>query len=135
MIDDLKERSVGQWEGLTRTEIEAEWPGWIDGDQRPEGWEHEPELQERVLKAFTTIGERHPGATVLVIAHGGVLIAMEKILGVNEARIPNLHGRVFRWTDGRFVAGRNSTSYPTSCARAGAASVTRLDAESETPSP
>lgn len=105
VIDDLKERSVGRWEGLTRQEIESEWPGWIDDDRRPEGWEYDVDLQRRALKAFTEIGQRYPGATVLVIAHGGVLIAMEKHLGVNEARIPNLHGRVFRWTGERFEAG------------------------------
>lgn len=105
VIDDLKERSVGQWEGLTRNEIEARWPGWIDDERRPEGWEYDVDLQRRALKAFSEIGERYPGATVLVVAHGGVLIAMEKHLGVNEARIPNLHGRIFRWSSGRFEAG------------------------------
>ena len=105
VIDDLKERSVGRWEGLTRHEIEADWPGWIEDDRRPEGWEYDVDLQRRVLKAFTEIGERYPGATALVVAHGGVLIAMEKHLGVNEARIPNLHGRIFRWAGGRFEAG------------------------------
>ena len=105
VIEDLKERSVGRWEGLTRQEIEAGWPGWIDDDRRPEGWEYDVDLQRRSLKAFTEIGERYPGASVLVVAHGGVLIAMEKHLGVNEARIPNLHGRIFRWVEGRFEAG------------------------------
>ncbi len=105
VIEDLKERSVGQWEGLTRHEIEAEWPGWIDSDQRPEGWEYDVDLQRRVLKAFGEIGQRHPGATVLVVAHGGVLIAMEKHLDVHEARIPNLHGRIFRCVGDRFEAG------------------------------
>ncbi len=105
VIDDLRERSVGSWEGLTRHEIEADWPGWIDDDRRPEGWEYDIDLQPRVLKAFNEIVERYPGATVLVVAHGGVIIAMEKHLGVNEARIPNLHGRVFRWCGGGFKAG------------------------------
>ncbi|MDH3294655.1 MAG: histidine phosphatase family protein [Acidimicrobiia bacterium] len=105
VIEDLKERSIGLWEGLTRVEIEADWPGWIDDDRRPVGWEHDVDLQNRVVKAFAEVGRRYAGATVLLIAHGGVLIAMEKYLSVNEARIPNLHGRVFRWTEGRFEAG------------------------------
>ena len=112
VIDDLKERSVGRWEGLTRHEIEAEWPGWIDNGQRPDGWEHDADLQHRVLRAFTEIGARYPGATVLVVAHGGVLIAMEKILGVHEARIPNLHGRIFRCVAGRFEAGEQLNLLP-----------------------
>ena len=105
VVEDLKERSIGKWEGLTRVEIEADWPGWIDDDSRPDGWEYDVDLERRVVKAFTEIAERHAGASVLLVAHGGVLIAMEKYLGVNEARIPNLHGRIFRWNDGRFQAG------------------------------
>jgi probable phosphoglycerate mutase len=105
VVEDLKERSIGQWEGLTRAQIEAEWPGWIDDDKRPEGWEHDVDLEIRVVRAFSEIGRRYVGATVLLVAHGGVLIAMEKHLDVNEARIPNLHGRIFRWTGGRFEAG------------------------------
>ncbi len=112
VIEDLKERSVGQWEGLTRPEIEADWPGWIDDDRRPEGWEYDVDLQRRVLKAFTEIGRRYEGATVLVVAHGGVLIAMEKHLGVHEARIPNLHGRIFRWVHDRFEAGAELNLLP-----------------------
>ncbi len=105
VVDQLIERSVGQWEGLTRLEIEARWPGWIGGDRRPEGWEYDDDLQKRVVEAFTEIAHRFKGATLLVVAHGGVIIAMEQYLGVNEARIPNLHGRVIRWTGGRFHAG------------------------------
>ena len=112
VIDNLKERSVGQWEGLTRHQIEAEWPGWIEGDRRPEGWEYEADLQARVVKAFTEIGHRFAGATILVVAHGGVLIAMEKFVEVNEARIPNLHGRIFRCVDGRFEAGQELSLIP-----------------------
>lgn len=112
VIEDLKERSVGRWEGLTRHEIEAQWPSWIDGDKRPDGWEYDVDLQRRVLKAFTEIGERYPGATVFVVAHGGVIIAMEKHLGVHEARIPNLHGRIFRWSDGRFESGEQLNLLP-----------------------
>jgi len=105
VIEDLKERSVGQWEGLTRDEIEADWPGWVDNEQRPEGWEFEADLERRVVKAFAEIAESYRGQIVLVVAHGGVLIAMEKYLEVNEARIPNLHGRIFRHNGSRFKAG------------------------------
>jgi probable phosphoglycerate mutase len=105
VFEDLKERSVGKWQGLTRVEIESEWPGWIESNQRPQGWEWDVDLQPRVVNAFSEVGERYKGATVLLVAHGGVVIAMEKYLNVNEARIPNLHGRIFRWTEGQFHAG------------------------------
>ena len=35
----LQERHVGSWTGLTRAEIEARQPGWLDDGRRPEGWE------------------------------------------------------------------------------------------------
>ena len=112
VVEDLKERSVGRWEGLTRDEIEADWPGWVDNDRRPEGWEYDVDLQRRVIKAFAEVAESYRGSTVLIVAHGGVLIAMEKHLEVNEARIPNLHGRVFRHTGSGFEAGEQLSLLP-----------------------
>ena len=105
VFDGLVERDVGQWQGLTRDEINDGWPGWIESDQRPDGWEYDVDLEARVVKTFTEIGQRYAGASVLLVAHGGVLIAMEKYLKVNEARIPNLHGRVFHLVGSRFQAG------------------------------
>ena len=112
VFEDLKERSVGQWQGLTRREIEADWPGWVDGGERPEGWEHDDVLEARVVKAFTEVAERYPGASVLLVAHGGVVIAMEKHLSVNEARIPNLHGRIFGYSGGQFHPGEELALLP-----------------------
>ncbi len=105
VVEDLKERSVGVWEGLTRAQIEVDYPGWIDNDQRPEGWEYDTQLQVRVVEAFSDVVTRYAGATVLMVAHGGVIISMEKYLRVNEARIPNLHGRVVLHNGSGFAAG------------------------------
>lgn len=105
VVDDLKERSVGAWEGLTRAQIEVDYPGWIDGDRRPEGWEYDTDLQVRVRQAFAEVATRYAGATVLVVAHGGVIIAMEQYLEVNEARIPNLHGRLVLHNGSGFAPG------------------------------
>ncbi|MGI9596711.1 MAG: histidine phosphatase family protein, partial [Acidimicrobiales bacterium] len=49
IVDGLQERSAGLWSGLTRTEIDEEWPGWVDGEQRPEGWEYDDVLVPRVM--------------------------------------------------------------------------------------
>lgn len=105
VVDELVERSVGAWEGLTRPQIEIDYPGWIDNDRRPDGWEHDAELEVRVVDAFSEVVARYAGATVLVVAHGGVIIAMEKYLEVNEARIPNLHGRVVLHNGSGFLPG------------------------------
>lgn len=104
-LDGLQERSAGEWSGLTRNEIDTRWPGWVDSDRRPEGWEPDTELTARVMAAMERIATEFDGATVLVVCHGGVIIAMEKALGVNDGRIPNLHGRVVNRIDGSLVGG------------------------------
>lgn len=105
VVDGLQERSAGIWSGLTRAEIDAEWPGWVDSDQRPEGWEYDDVLVPRVMTALESVATEFAGGTALVVCHGGVIITMEKQLGVNEARIPNLHGRVVRRVGGQLVGG------------------------------
>ena len=77
-LDDLRERSAGVWSGLTRDEIDTRWPGWVEGDRRPEGWEYDVDLTPRVMGALQQVAEEFPGATALVVCHGGVIIAMEK---------------------------------------------------------
>lgn len=103
--DGLQERSAGEWSGLTRTEIDERWPGWVDGDQRPAGWEADSVFIPRVMAAMRTISEEFDGASALVVCHGGVIIALENELGVNDGRIPNLHGRVVNRSNGQLVGG------------------------------
>ncbi len=100
--DGLMERSLGEWQGLTRAEIDDGWPGWVeDEDRRPKGWEYDHEVLDRTVKALSSVAEKYPGGHVLVAAHGGVIITMEKHLKVNDGRIPNLHGRVVVFNHGR----------------------------------
>ncbi len=96
VVDDLQERNAGIWSGLTTTEIETTWPGWIDSSRRPEGWEHDEPLTERIFAALDAIVAELAGATVLAISHGGVIGALEAHLSVRDGRTPNLHGRVVR---------------------------------------
>lgn len=112
-LDDLRERSAGLWSGLTREEIDAEYPGWVEGDRRPEGWEYDVDLTPRVMGSLEEIGREFPGATALVLCHGGVIIAMEKALGVSEGRIPNLHGRVVSAGPNGLTAGERLELIPT----------------------
>jgi broad specificity phosphatase PhoE len=105
MVDDLRERAAGEWSGLLRDEIEAKWPGWVDSDRRPNGWEYDADLVPRVEAALHSIGQEFPGATVLVVCHGGVIISLEEKMGVNESRIPNLSGRVVHRVGGELVPG------------------------------
>ncbi len=112
-LDDLRDRSAGLWSGLTREEIDADYPGWVDGDRRPEGWEYDVDLKPRVIGALEQVAAEFPGATAVVVCHGGVIIAMEDALGVNEGRIPNLHGRVVTSGPSGLVAEERLELIPT----------------------
>ncbi len=75
----LRERSFGIFEGLTLDEVAhrhpeafAQWRG-RDPEWLLEGGESGRQLIDRVLAAFNDIVERHRGATVAVVSHGGVL--------------------------------------------------------------
>ncbi|MEZ5407602.1 MAG: histidine phosphatase family protein [Acidimicrobiales bacterium] len=105
VVEDLRERSAGEWSGLTTSEIEERWPGWIDSDQRPYGWEHDEPLLARTLAALEMIIAAWAGADLLLVSHGGLILALEQHLRVNDGRIPNLHGRLMHHVGGQLVAG------------------------------
>jgi probable phosphoglycerate mutase len=99
----LRERDAGPWTGMTRKEIEAEWPGWLAEWKHPDGYEEDDSLLDRVVPALLTL--EHAGEIVLVVTHGGVIGAVERSLGEQHARTPNLGGRVVDVVDGRLRPG------------------------------
>ena len=100
---ELRERDAGPWTGLTRREIEDEWPGWIAEGKRPDGYEEDEGLLARVLPALQTL--EAAGGSALVVTHGGVIGAVERSLGLEHSRTPNLGGRLVDVDGGRLVAG------------------------------
>lgn len=74
----LREKNFGVWEGLTHEEASgkypAEWRQWLQdpGGSRPPEGETYREVQERVMKEFPRILEKHRGEEITVLAHGGV---------------------------------------------------------------
>lgn len=96
LLDGLQERSAGEWSGLTRDEIDTRWPGWVESDRRPEGWEADEVFVPRIMGAIERVAAEFAGASTLVVCHGGVIIGLERELQVSDGRIPNLHGRVVR---------------------------------------
>lgn len=94
--DGLRERSAGDWEGLTREEIDAGWPGWLAARRWPDGWEDDASVLARVLPAVDRLvglaGERGTG-TVVAVSHGGVIRTVERHLGTRPEPLPNLAGR------------------------------------------
>lgn len=99
--EDLRERQAGEWEGLTRDEIEDRYPGWLsppDGSapRRPPGWESDDLLAARVHRALRSIHDAVGPGEVLAVAHAGLLYTVERELGSDGSRLGNLEGR---WVD------------------------------------
>lgn len=75
----LREIDFGSWEGLTWIDIERRWGTLLDQwcrDPRsatPPGGEPFVHFEARVRHAISTIASRHPGQTVIVVTHGGVI--------------------------------------------------------------
>jgi probable phosphoglycerate mutase len=97
---DLRERSAGPWSGLTKVDIEAQYPGYLATDRRPRGYELDTPLFERVNRSLVRIAEDHRNRTVLVVCHGGVINTFVTRLGVVASRTPNLSGYRLNATSG-----------------------------------
>jgi len=75
----LRERHFGAFEGFTWREIEERWPqqseSWRrrDLDFAPEGGESLRGFYARSVEAATRLAAAHPGETIALVAHGGVL--------------------------------------------------------------
>jgi probable phosphoglycerate mutase len=91
-VGALRERAAGEWTGLTRQEIERGWPGALEAGRHPPGYEDDDLLVARIVPMLQAIGERF--RTVLVLTHGGVIGSVERHLGAEHHRTPNLGGRV-----------------------------------------
>jgi probable phosphoglycerate mutase len=89
----LRERNVGEWSGLTRSEIEAQWPGFLEAGNRPPGWEHDEALVPRIHEALGGIHRTYGDAEVLVVAHGGLMYALEREADLRWERLENLGAR------------------------------------------
>jgi probable phosphoglycerate mutase len=102
---DLMERDAGEWEGFTRAEIEEQWPGYLASHQRPPSYELDEPLNKRVVAAIARVCDEVPGDDLLFVTHGGVINALERKLGLEWQRVPNLGGRWFVWRDGELHLG------------------------------
>lgn len=95
----LREIDVGEWTGLTRSEIQARWPqelaDWSEGRREaPLGGETRVHLAERARRSLTRLaGEGSPGDRLLVVSHGALLRNLDQVLGVVPEPVPNLAGR------------------------------------------
>lgn len=75
----LRERAFGRFEGHTFDEIEQRWPAdalrWRrrEAGFGPEGGEPLDAFYERSVACARRLAARHPGQTIALVAHGGVL--------------------------------------------------------------
>jgi probable phosphoglycerate mutase len=75
----LRERHFGSLEGLTQDEITQTRPDearrWRERDPAygPDGGETLQAFYDRCVGALTRLAQQHPGQTIAVVAHGGVL--------------------------------------------------------------
>ncbi len=77
-VRDLRERSVGAWEGLTAAEIEQRFPEefgeWRANllTYRPPNGECVFDVRDRILPAYRKLLSAHQGREVAMLLHGGV---------------------------------------------------------------
>ncbi len=78
IVEDLKERSFGVWEGMTFDEIKEKWPdafnAWAENPLKfsPMEGENTLEVKERALKAFNEIINNHKDEEIAMVSHGGI---------------------------------------------------------------
>ncbi|WP_040834194.1 histidine phosphatase family protein [Nocardia brevicatena] len=84
----LRETHLGGWQGLTSREFDADHPGarvaWrMDASYSPPGGETKLEVGARALPVVRELyAERQdwPGATIILVAHGGLIAALTAAL-------------------------------------------------------
>jgi len=107
IIDErIQETDIGPWEGLTRPEIEHRWPGYLANFDKPDGFESNDAVIERMSSALVDIGSQCQGGTALIISHSGVIRTLRRAMNVSNPRLPNLGGCWFHVrSDTTLVAG------------------------------
>lgn len=94
---DLRERSFGPFEGLTRNECAERfpdhWNAWQTNNVPPPGAEHAPLIVTRMKRALHRHFDR--GGPLLVISHGGAMrLMLNDLTGRTHAPIGN--GVIYR---------------------------------------
>lgn len=89
MLEGLKERNFGVWEGMTFDEIGEKWPdafkSWAENPLQfsPMEGESTLEARDRVLPVFHEIMDKHKGQNIAIVSHGGVIrIILCELLGI-----------------------------------------------------
>jgi broad specificity phosphatase PhoE len=106
---DFCEHHPGVADGMAWDDFEEAYPQpatWDVNHRRMPGSETWQEMQDRVTRGFDTVLERHPGETVVVVCHGGVVVhAMRRWLDLSPSptRRPWLEAHNTSLTEWRFA--------------------------------
>ncbi len=92
----LVENDAGEWTGLNRKQIEAAWPGYLEADRLPPGFESVESTSARAFAVMIETAREHPDGEVLVVTHGGVIRHLRRVLLATDVHVPNLSGAWFR---------------------------------------
>jgi probable phosphoglycerate mutase len=95
----VRERAAGPWSGLTRDEIEEQFPGYLADGHRPPGFETDEALAQRSLGALRDFAAELDGGVGVVVTHGGVIVMVERIHGVDRTPVGNLEARWIETAD------------------------------------
>ena len=89
LVEALKERPFGIWDGLYFDQIAKEYPNeyraWKEDPIGfvPEGGESIQQLAERVSKQIARLASRHTGQTVAVVSHvGPIRVGLSEAMGI-----------------------------------------------------
>lgn len=101
----FRERNAGEYQGMTREEIDERFPGHLEAGIWPPGWEPDEDVHVRVRAALDRVTTEVGSGEVLIISHGGVIYSLEGTLGRPHERIANLGARWFHRVDGEWRLG------------------------------
>ena len=91
----LRETHVGPWEGLTVHEIEERWPGYLAARRKPEGFESDESIMQRMTAALVDLSQHCAEGSGMIVSHSGVIRTMRHVLDVANPRLANLSGSWF----------------------------------------
>jgi alpha-ribazole phosphatase len=94
-LRELRERSVGAWEGLTAAEIKecfpegyAEWRTDLLNYRPPGGGECLLDVKDRVLPLYKRLVSSHAGSEIAMLLHGGVnRVILADALGMEPLKL------------------------------------------------
>ena len=78
VVPDLRERHFGDWEGMSFSEIQEQFPdafrAWAGNplDYAPTGGETTREVEKRAVRALSALLKSHSGQSFVIVAHGGI---------------------------------------------------------------